>query len=155
MTFITRGLVAATLALFTPLALADLYRCTDAQGQVYYTDQPSARCLQAGTLLKKAPSPVPPSAEKASPPASKSLQEQELEFRKRRAERAEQELKAQKEAQLKAQNCDAARANLASYTQAGRVLRYTPQGEREYLSDEQRAEETEKWRKEVAKWCGS
>ncbi|GIX26503.1 DUF4124 domain-containing protein [Pelomicrobium sp. G1] len=153
MNIMTRGLAAATLALFTLPALADLYKCSDAQGRAYYTDQPSARCLQAGTAIK-APSSAQPAAENVAPPAPKSLQEQELEFRKRRAERAEEELKAQKEAQLKAQNCDAARANLASYTQAGRVLRYTPQGEREYLSDEQRAEETEKWRREVARWCG-
>jgi hypothetical protein len=153
MTFTMRGLVAATLALYTLPCFADLYKCSDTQGRVYYTDQPSARCLQVGTAIKTPP-PAQAPAEKAASPASKSLQEQELEFRKRRAERAEAELKAQQEAQLKAQNCDAARTNLASYTQAGRVLRFTPQGEREYLSDEQRAEEAEKWRKEVAKWCG-
>ncbi|PZP49461.1 MAG: hypothetical protein DI596_15710 [Azospira oryzae] len=143
------ALFPAVLALWAGPVFADLYKCIDAHGRVQYTDQPAAACLQKGAKVK-VPSTTLPAAT-----APKSLQEQELEFRKRRAEQTEAEAQAQKEAQLRAQNCEAARANLAVFTQGGRVIRYNAQGEREYLSDEQRAQEIEKWQKEVAQWCGT
>lgn len=145
-------ILAAALALLAAPAGADLYKWVDAQGRVHYSDKPPPNTAQKSSTVR---APAAASAPAASAPQQKTLKEQELEFRQRQTEEAEAAAKAQKEADMRAQNCTNARGNLATYTEGGRVVRFNAQGEREYLSDEDRAREIERWQREVNRWCGA
>lgn len=139
------GLLLAALA--AP-ATAQLYKWKDSQGNIIYSDRPPPDAAQKATTLK-----APSSGPAAAPAQQKSLKEQELDFRQRQAEQAEAAAKARKEADLRAQNCASARSNLSTYTDGGRIVRFNAQGEREYVTDEDRAREIERWQAEVTRWC--
>ncbi len=143
-------ILALTLAALVAPAQAELYKWVDSQGKVHYSDRPPPNAAQKAATMK-APPPAPAAA--ASPAPQKTIKEQELEYRQRKAEEAEAAAKAQKEADVRAQNCRNARGNLNTYTEGGRVVRFNAQGEREYVSDEERAREIERWKSEVSRWC--
>lgn len=141
-------LAAVLTALAGPVG-AQVYKWVDSQGNVQYSDRPPPGGAQKATTLK-----TPPPAAAVTPAPQKSITEQELEFRQRKAEEAEAAAKARKEVDMRAQNCTNARGNLSTYTDGGRVVRFNAQGEREYLSDDERAREIERWQREVNRWCG-
>lgn len=92
----------------------------------------------------------------AAPKASSSVAEQEVEFRKRRAEAAEKEEKEAKskaEAEQKNQACQRAKNYLTGLESGVRVARLNEKGEREFLEDAQRAQEVESARKSVEANC--
>jgi hypothetical protein len=72
--------------------------------------------------------------------------EQNADFRKRKIEHAEKEKKAADEAKRaadKAQSCDRARAYQRALDSGQRMANTDQNGERYYLSDEQRAQEVQ------------
>ena len=87
---------------------------------------------------------------------SQNPAEQEMEFRKRRLETAEAEAKAQKDAQAaadKKRTCDQATAQVTALERGGRVTKAGPNGEQNYLSDQEIAGELAEARKAQAAWC--
>ncbi|HSO05902.1 MAG TPA: DUF4124 domain-containing protein [Pelomicrobium sp.] len=146
------AILAVILACLTLPAGAELYKWVDSQGKVHYSDRPPPNAAQKSTTMKGAVSAPAPAAT-ASPAPQKTIKEQELEYRQRKAEEAEAAAKAQKEADMRAQNCRNARGNLNTYTEGGRVVRFNAQGEREYVGDEERVREIERWQREVERWC--
>ena len=163
---LTNGLLLAMIGgawLVSAPAGAQTYKWTDADGKIHYSDQPPpANAKEEGTLK-----PLKPSAPttSASPSASdksattakpKTYVEQEAEFRKRQVEAAEREAEDKKkaaDAAEKKQNCVLARAQLQNLQSGGRITRTNAQGEREYLSDAQIAQEIERGKKTVDGWC--
>jgi hypothetical protein len=95
-------------------------------------------------------------AEKAQATSGpKTVAEQEMEFRKRQQERADNERKAQEEQQksaAKAAECERARGYLKGLKTA-RIVRTDASGNREYLDDTQRKAEIERTRKMVQSFC--
>jgi hypothetical protein len=80
--------------------------------------------------------------------------EEAAEQRRRNAE-AEKKNKQEKEAQakLKAENCKAARANMETYRQGGRVYKTNEQGEREYLGEADLQSGMAKAQDEINEYC--
>ena len=152
-------IAAAALAFALP-ALAQQYKWVDKDGKVRYGDTPppgvKATPLK-GPASGSAPAPAPaPSASvgkdgKKEPPLTP-----EQAFQKRRQE---EQAKADKEQQAKAQgdderaNCDGARATLAQLESGQRIARTNPSGERYYLDDNQRAAEAARAQKSVSQFC--
>ncbi|HXR57509.1 MAG TPA: DUF4124 domain-containing protein [Casimicrobiaceae bacterium] len=135
------SLLAATLATG---AQAALYKWTDAQGHVVYSDQPPQGNVKT-EQLHGAPPP-------ANPNAAKELAQREADFRKRQTDAAKSEAKAGKERSDSAQhaeNCTQARGELKQLSETQTPLyRYTESGTRQTLDDEARNREREK----VAAW---
>ncbi|HEX6795857.1 MAG TPA: DUF4124 domain-containing protein [Casimicrobiaceae bacterium] len=131
------SLVAATLATG---AQAALYKWTDAQGHVVYSDQPPAGDVKT-EQLRGAPPP-------ANPNAAKELAQREAEFRKRQDDAAKSEAKAGKERSNTAQhadNCTQMRGELKRLTETQTPLyRYNESGERQMLGEDARNREREK-----------
>ncbi|MGA7950440.1 MAG: DUF4124 domain-containing protein [Thiobacillaceae bacterium] len=129
---------AAVLVLCLGFALAgaaQVYKWTDGSGQVHYSDQPPSDQAKA---IKG--NPVP--AEEASA-ALQTLAEKDFAFKKRKADAAKAKEKADKDAEaarIKRENCDRARSNLAALDQGGRTYSSGPYGERNYMTDQQRAD---------------
>lgn len=151
-----RVLGAALLFLAAQLAHAQ-YVWIDANGTRQYADRPPPPGTPPHKILKApgrlAPAPTPdagmdatqPGAAEAKPALPKgppSLAEREQDFRKRAQERAEQERKDAIEAERRrelAERCEAARDAQAQLASGIRIARFDQNGERSYMSDEERA----------------
>jgi len=99
--------------------------------------------LEPSTSSETAAATPAPTKGAARPP---SLAEQEAAFRERSKARADQEQKTQQEAERRrrlAEHCAAARETQASLASGIRVARVGPDGEKTYMSDEEKAARSE------------
>lgn len=149
-----RPIAGATILLAAGWAQAQ-YVWVNANGNREYSDRPPPPSVSRSKILKApqmallepapdaAASPAadtkPDRAEKKGPP---TLAERDADFHKRQKERAEQEQKAAQEAQqkqAKAENCAAAQKNKAQLESGVRITDTAANGERSFISDEERA----------------
>lgn len=115
------------------------------------SDIPNSRILKSprGQTAKNINESPPSGATPAAPAASKPQQpmttaEKNADFNKRKMEQAEKDKKAEaerKNKEAKAQNCERARAYQRSLNSGQRIARTKPDGEREYMNDDDRARE--------------
>jgi hypothetical protein len=149
-----RLLCAGALALTSLLAHAQ-YSWLDDKGSRVFSDRPPPpgtppeRILKAPRGLEPRPmqaegNPAASAAAGAKPP--QTLLEKDEEFRKRAAQRVADDKKLAQEASNKAakdENCEAARETVRSVSSGQRMSRVNEQGEKVYLSDEERAHRLE------------
>ncbi len=159
------GLIAAIAGgLFLTLpAAAQTYKWTDPDGKIHYSDQPPPSTVKDESVIKRAKNAPPPPAAAATgekgknaAPKAATPTEQEAEFRKRQVANAEKEAAEKKkadEAAEKKTNCDAAKGQLANLQAGGRITRNNAKGEREFMSDQEVAQEIERGKKAAASWC--
>jgi hypothetical protein len=126
---------------------AEIYKCTDAQGETQYSDSPCGS--NASVFVPSAvPAPAGDTAERADK-TQRLLRAYDVEnVEQQRKETAV--LAASKEAE---QKCTRARDRLRGVTQARAVYRLDEDGNRVVLSFEERAASEEKARAQVAHWC--
>jgi hypothetical protein len=139
-------ILVAALCLALP-ASAQIYQWKDSSGKTVISDKPPAGQVPARTVNTYGP------AEAQKQP---SLAERELEFRKRQQEAQEKAEKTQKEetaAAEKNQNCQAARRQLQALESGERIALRDEKGERYFMDDAQRAQETERARRFVEAEC--
>lgn len=139
------------------------YIWLDEKGIKQYSDMPPPSSVPANRILKqpggmRAPSgPEQNEVENAAPPkAAPTFAEQNAEFKKRRMEQAEQEKKTAEQAKLaadKAKNCDRTRDYLRTLEAGQRIVHTNKNGERAFLTDEQRAADMRDARR-VLEECG-
>ncbi|MDA8107155.1 MAG: DUF4124 domain-containing protein, partial [Betaproteobacteria bacterium] len=82
--------------------------------------------------------------------------QEEQQFRKRQLEKQKAEEKTAQEreqAEAKKQNCASAQESLRVLQSGQRVARVDAKGERYYLDDAQRAQETARAQEAVKQWC--
>lgn len=149
---LTSGLCLLTLTLFSYTAQAQ-YVWIDAQGRKQFSDTPPPPSVKQKNILKSAQLPESGSADSnaaagnaAAPDAPKvpDLQSRNEDFNKRRAEQAEKDRKAaeaQQQAATKAKNCDRLRSYAQALNSGARIGNNDANGERSFLSDEQRQKE--------------
>jgi hypothetical protein len=165
-------LAALALTAVSGLSQAEIYKWKDKDGTIRYSDTPPPSNVKHESMTGKkkvaAPtgntplSPVEAAPAAAAPNAKapkdmepqKSAEDAAAEQRQRNAE-AEKNNKKEKEVQakLKAENCTAAKANMQSYTQGGRVYKMNEKGEREYLDEKGFAEGREKAQQQINENC--
>ena len=153
------------LAQLAPQLAHAQYSWLDDKGTRVFSDRPPppgtppARILKAPHRLDAAPGDMAPaaSAEAASAPLEKpkqpSLAEREADYRKRQTARQEAEKKAQEEAGRKAaqqQMCANARQEERQLASGMRISDMGPNGERGYISDEDRARRLARAREALA-----
>jgi hypothetical protein len=152
----------AALVLMSLSAPADAqWKWRDSRGQIHISDIPPPRDVPDKDVLQR-PEPVvrkaapPPAAASAAAVAGKAPVDAELEERKRKADQ-EQAARAkadeQKAAAIRKDNCQRARAQLATLDSGQRIARIKADGEREILDDEQRAKEARRAREAIASEC--
>ena len=159
-------LLAAVLGtLLTGPAQAQ-WKWRDKSGQIQYSDlAPPAGTPDANILQRPNVQPVRVAASAASavavaasaPPgiAPKSV-EPELEAKRKKAEQDKADkLKAENEkrAVAQAENCTRARSYMRTLDDGIRIARSNEKGEREFLDDKARAEETKRTREIIASDC--
>lgn len=163
----TRGaslLAGSALMLFASLSRAQ-YMWIDEKGMKQFSDRPPPASVPASKILKTPGAEKPPlpvtaieggaagpaaSAAASAPPAAKApptLAERNADFRKRQKEQAEQAQKAAEDAQHqkdKEANCQAARDAKAQLDSGARIGTVDKNGERAFVSDEERAQRSAK-----------
>lgn len=154
-------LAAAGIALALP-ALAQ-WAWRDDSGRLVYSDRPPPASVKSGQIVKQPPAnaavlpdPIGDATKGAAAKPPPTLAEREMDFRKRQTERAEAEKKQADEAALaarKAQECERSRGYLKALEDGLRITRTNAQGEREFLSDEQRAAEIQRAREVISQTC--
>ncbi len=170
------------LAMLPMLANAEIYKWKEKDGKIRYSDIPPPSNVKHEPMLgKKIPkstgqAPLTPvegdvtaaiNRDKASSAAKEKLAEDKNkadktplskeEAAQKRAKDAEDQKKAdeakQAELKLKQENCKAARSNLATFSNGGRISKTSEKGEREYMSDEQINQGKVDAQKDVEKYC--
>ena len=131
------------------------YVWIDANGHRQHSDRPPPPSTPTSKILK-APKTAPTREEVAPAPTSDTdgkksgpptLAERNTEYNKRKAEQAEKSKKAEDEARRAteiAANCDNARQAKRSLDSGARVAITNANGERDFMSDQQRAAENAK-----------
>lgn len=147
-------------------AHAQAYKWVDKNGHVEYGDRPPAGVKV--TPLKNIAPPPAPTAAPAGPAASAkgdaknakkgplTPAQQELQFRRRMKAAQDAAAKADRErkaAEQKKENCENARQTLRTLQSGQRIARMDSKGERYFISDQQRAQDTARARTAVSQWC--
>lgn len=159
-----RSMVATALGglLFAASACAQ-YVWMDDQGVRQYSDMAPPASVPAGRILK-APKDAPRNEEPAPPDAAEpvvapknkapmTLAEKNADFNRRKIEREKQEQKAAgeaKQAAERAKNCDRARSYMRALECGQRIATVGADGERTFVSDRQRQQETDETRRALA-----
>lgn len=148
-TFALRHIVpAAVLAgLFTAPALAEIYKCRDANGKLQYTDKP---CAGESSVFTPRKAPVADADSDARMQKTHKLLNA-LEAERNQEKKAAAEQQAEKERRQR--NCNNARDRYRGITQASRVYELDKDGNRVVMNDAQRAQSTEQARADVERWC--
>jgi hypothetical protein len=132
-----------------PLSAGAIYKWTDAQGRVHYSDRPAN--ADSGHV-KIRPALQPPQADMQE----RRIRQQKLlrAFDEEREIDQQRAAKAREEKQLRADNCASARQNFEAYRNARYLYDEDAGGERRILSHAERSQATEKMRQAVEYWCG-
>lgn len=149
--------VAALWGTFVVGAQAQ-YIWVDENGRKQYSDLPPPPSIPDSRILRQPDAwmpAAPASGPQAEPgkPAVPTLAERDAEFRKRRAERAEQEKKAQEEARVAAENkrhCERVRQHQKALESGVRMVRRDANGEQAFLDDADRKRELREARQVLA-----
>ena len=120
-------------------AWGQIYKWVDEKGATHYTETPPP----GGKSQMLKIQPRNPASDGANPtPTAKSWQEQEIEFRQRRAgaeeARHKQETGADREAALRRASCIRARSNLQGLQEQRPIYSMDERGERRYIEDQDR-----------------
>jgi len=170
---IARLLVLASVFCLLPLVASAQWMWIDKDNKKVFSDQgppsdiPEKNILRRPGAMRAAPAAAP--AASTEPGASPAPQarvanaakptgvDKELEEKTRKAEEAEKAKKAaeeQKLAQAKSANCELAKQGKATFESGMRVARVNPKtGEREIMTDEQRAAEQQRLQSVIASDC--
>jgi hypothetical protein len=161
-----RALWAGLLLAVVAVPAAAQWKWRDATGQVHASDIPPPRDVPEKNIMQRpdptvrAPAPVPAASAaavtQAGSPNTKPAVDPQLEEQRRRLEQdklAREKAEADKQLALRKENCQRARDMLNTLDSGQRIARVKPGGEREILSDEQRAAEARRTREAMATDC--
>jgi len=149
----TAPLVAAAAlvcALAAGAAGATLYKWTDANGRVVYSDQPPTGNVKV-EVVGGAPPPD-------NPNAARDMANKDVEMKKAQRERTEEAAKSDKaraDAVRRAEVCDQARAAVRLYQSDNKVplYRLNEKGERILVNDEERRRKLEEQQRLAREYC--
>jgi len=144
------ALIAAVGLFSSTLGYAEIYKWTDENGKIHFSDTP------VDNKAKKLDIKITPSAPVSAKTRDERKQRADQYLRARQEEREEQN-KKQKEkkrlAKLRKEKCGEAKHEYREITEAGTVYYKKKDGTRDYLEPERRKKEELRAKAEVKKWC--
>ncbi|KQU90259.1 hypothetical protein ASC78_20500 [Variovorax sp. Root318D1] len=155
-----------------PLSASAQWQWIDKNGKKVFSDQAPPPDVPEKNILRRSGTPPPRGgstqapAEADAPEASKPREvatapkpsgvDKELEEKTKKAqaeEKAKQAAEAEKNAKIKAENCDRARQGKATFDSGLRVARVNAKGEREIMDDAARAAEQKRLQSVIESDC--
>jgi len=140
-------LLACLLCGSAAAAGTEIHRWVDDDGQVHFGDQPAGA---ESSEIKPKTAPV------GTPEDSGRMDKTRRLLRAYEAERQQaREQKAQQQAQeqTRRSNCVTARDDLRQFSSSGSIYRLDQNGERIYLSEQEREALLDRYRQAIADWC--
>jgi capsule polysaccharide export protein KpsE/RkpR len=145
---IQHSCLALLLLLSAPGSQAAIYRWVDAQGQVHFEDRSQAQSAS------DARSYTPPAAATLEPQQRMDKTRKLLNaYQAERRQAREQQERREQELARRTRQCAIARDRLRQYQHYGGIYRLDDQGERIYLSDQEREELIKRSRDDIARLC--
>ena len=129
-------------------AHAETYRWVDDSGQVHYGDQKQGVKSHA-IKPYSTPAATPTAPQERMEKTRRLLNAYRLERQQKREQQAEQEAQQEK----RRGNCMRARDNVRRYNSYGSIYRLDKDGNRTYLSEQERDSLLQSSREKVARWC--
>ncbi|MES9969096.1 MAG: DUF4124 domain-containing protein [Candidatus Thiodiazotropha sp.] len=128
---------------------AGVYKWVDDKGRVHFSDRPvDGQSTQINIRQKSVDEASP------GPEDRKSKMQRMLDvYQEERAERKEAKQKQQAERKQRKQNCVRAKDRYNSHLRASGIYDLNKDGERQYLSETQRARHMKRLKSEIARWC--
>jgi hypothetical protein len=154
--------LSAVLGACLALPAAAQWKWRGKDGQIQYSDLPPPSgiadqdILQRPNLTQRRAPPAPASAAAPGPAVAAAKVEPELEAKRRKAEQEQADKDKANQAQVaatKAENCTKAKAYLRTLEDGIRVAHTDAKGEREFLDDKGRADETKRTRDVITRDC--
>jgi len=139
----------ALFLLLSTSVFAEIYKWTDANGNVHFGDNPDNK--QKATELN-----IDVESRSGVTHSSGRNKHRDLLLKQSaeaRAEKAEKKKKYREKIKKMKRKCALARDNLRQHTQASGVYKVNSKGERQYYSNEQRAKSEKRLRRSIKKYC--
>lgn len=130
-----------------------VYRSTDANGNVVFTDRPTENSEPVNVTVPAAGRPGNPITSPDAKAAAAKAQPGNSTANAGDQKKEKAPTPAEKEAE-RAKNCATARERQTRYDQSHRLYKAGPNGEREYLNSAEIDEARAKAAADVATWCG-
>ena len=161
-------LAVFALSAVSGLSQAEIYKWKDKEGKIRYSDTPPPSNIKQESMSGKkkvaAPTgnaPLAPVDANAAPakmadiPEAPISPEDAAALQRQRNAEADKNNKKEKEVEAarKVENCTAAKANMQTYTQGGRVYKMNEKGEREYMDESGFKAGREKAQQEINENC--
>jgi hypothetical protein len=145
-----RALLFFLLLIGLNASAATVYRSVDDQGNVRYTDRPDGKNVERVVIhTRRGSAPAPASRPSVAAQNAASNPEGQAEPGLEGEQGpSEEEIQAQRES-----NCKIAKDRLELYVTSRRLYKEMPEGERDYLDDDQLTQAREKAAEDVQKWC--
>ena len=157
-----RNALFAIAMLCAAAAQAQVNKCVDTNGKVFYSQNPCPPNMKRETMSRggippaSAVAPAEGAADKASKSGPRTPAQQEEDFRKRQKDQAKAAKVAEQktaEAEAKEANCRNARQRLANFEIGGRISQINEKGERYYMGDAQIDAGKAQARADVSQYC--
>ncbi len=150
----SRAIVQLSLALSLSAlgiltASAEVYKWTDAEGRVHFSDRPAQDGAETVSMPEAADGP-------ADTPEERLEKQRKLlhAFEEERRQKRDAQEQARQDKAERQRNCVEARDDLHNQETAGALYRLGPDGQREFLDDAQREQALAQARAAVERWCG-
>jgi hypothetical protein len=124
--------VGLLFCLLAHAAQAQMYKCVDERGRMTYSDKPQPGCKGGEINLQPVPSIPGQAAPAQGAPNPASTAQQDVEFRRRQAEREQREAV---EKQARDEHCTKVRQELSWLSVTIRMVTITDSGERVFMDD--------------------
>lgn len=134
------------------------WKWRDDQGRVHYSDRPPPTSVPASRIQRSDLAPAVAGAAASSPAGAASGAEREEQTRRRDAERDEERRKAEqlaRQAAALAEACDGMRGEARTLESGMLLARVDARGERQPMSDDERAARLEAIRRDLQAHCPS
>ena len=148
----TATLVTGALLCAATAGASEIYKHTDADGNVHYGDRPTGD--QTEELLVIVSRRSDSDAVQARIDARQAEDARREEARGERLEAAQAETQARAIAAERAAQCEQHRMRLQTYTESRRLYREDENGERDYLDDNAREQAMQQVRDLIDEYCG-
>lgn len=143
--------LAVTLTATGVALSGEIYKWTDADGNVHYEDRPLGGAATERVAISSRATDG--STVQASIDARRERTAAREEARTKRAEAESEAAKAQAEAEERKEKCAQYRARLENYLQSSRLYREDENGERSYLDEKQILEARAKVQDQIQEYC--
>lgn len=144
-----RALLVFLLLIGLNASAATVYRSVDDKGNIRYTDRPEGNNVERVVIrTQRGSAPAARPSVAAQNAASNSGNEEAEPGSEADEGPSEEEVQAHREG-----NCKIAKERLERYVTSRRLYKELPDGEREYLDDDQLTQAREKAAEDVQEWC--